>query len=135
MITRALITVQDVLKRQYTESIDGVKSLADAQNIADFIGAHSMAGVTSVRWQHEMIFEGEGHEGGAYDTVKQRLSVKLRNTENEWFIFDIPAPNDDVFEEDQTGKLAILTEIKTLIDNATGKNWTVITHGLKSFEY
>lgn len=134
MITRALITLQDFQKRQYTECIDGVKSLDDAMNIAEFIAANSMAALKSVRWQEEKIFEGEGREGSAYDTCKQRLAVKLRSTENDWFIFDIPAPNDSVFKEDQTGKLEILKRIKTLIDNATGKSWTVIAHGLKSFE-
>lgn len=134
MITRALITLQDFQARQYTECIDGVTSLDEALLIADFLRANSMAAVVSVRWQQEKIFEGDGQEGGAYDTVKQRLSIKLRNTENSWFIFDIPAPNDAVFEEDQTGKLSILTDIKTLLDAATGKNWQIITHGLKSFE-
>ena len=134
MITRALITLQDFQKRQYTECIDGVKTFDDALLIADFLASNSMAAVVSVRWQQEKIFESTGVEGGAYDTVKQRLAVKLRSTENDWFIFDVPAPNDSVFETDQTGKLPILNAIKTLIDSATGKNWTVIAHGLKSFE-
>ena len=134
MITRALITLQDFQKRQYTECIDGVKTLDDALLIADFLASNSMAAVVSVRWQQEKIFARNGIEGGAYDTVKQRLAVKLRSTENDWFVFDIPAPKDNVFEEDQTGKYPILESIKTLIDNATGKSWTVIAHGLKSFE-
>lgn len=134
MITRALITLQDFQKRQYTECIDGVKTLDDALLIADFLASNSMAAVVSVRWQQERIFEGTGTEGGAYDTVKQRLAVKLRSSENDWFIFDIPAPNDTVFDEDQTGRLTILNAIKTLIDSATGKEWQPIAHGLKSFE-
>lgn len=132
MITRALITLQDFQNRQYTECIDNVKTLDDALLIADFIAANSAAAVVSVRWQQERIFERNGVPGGAYDTVKQRLSVKMRSTENEWFIFDIPAPKDSVFTEDQTGQLAILRDIKTLIDNATSKNWQPIAHGLKS---
>lgn len=134
MITRALITLQDFQKRQYTECIDGVKTLDDALLIADFLASNSMAAVVSVRWQQERIFEGTGTEGGAYDTVKQRLAVKLRSSKNDWFIFDIPAPNDTVFDEDQTGRLTILNAIKTLIDSATGKEWQPIAHGLKSFE-
>lgn len=134
MITRALITLQDFEKRQYTECIDGVKTLDDALLVADFIAANSAAALVSVRWQQERIFEGEGVEGSAYDTVRQRLSVKLRSNENDWFIFDIPAPKDSVFKEDQTGKIVILEEIKTLLDNATGKDWQPITHGLKSVE-
>lgn len=134
MITRALITLQDFQNRQYTECIDDVKTLDDALLIADFIAEHSAAAVKSVRWQQERIFEGNGVEGGAYDTVLQRLSVKMRNTENDWFTFDIPAPKDDVFEKDQTGTLMILREIKTQIDNATGQTWTPIAHGLKSVD-
>lgn len=134
MITRALITVQDFENRQYTECIDGVQTMADALNIAEFIASNSRAALKSVRWQEEKIFEGDGQEGGAYETCKQRLAVKLRSTENDWFVFDIPAPKDSVFETDQTGKYPILESIKTLIDNATGKTWTVIAHGLKSFE-
>ena len=134
MITRALITLQDFQNRQYTECIDNVKTLDDALLIADFIAEHSAAAVKSVRWQQERIFAGNGVEGGAYDTVLQRLSVKMRNTENDWFTFDIPAPKDDVFEKDQTGTLMILQEIKTQIDNATGQTWTPIAHGLKSVE-
>ena len=134
MITRALITLQDFQNRQYTECIDNVKTLDDALLIADFIAEHSAAAVKSVRWQQERIFEGKGVEGGAYDTVLQRLSVKMRNTENDWFTFDIPAPKDDVFEKDQTGTLMILQEIKTQIDNATGQTWTPIAHGLKSVD-
>ena len=134
MITRALITLQDFQDRQYTECIDGVQTMADALNIAEFLAANSMAALKSVRWQEERIFEGDGSEGGAYDTVKQRLAVKMRSTENDWFVFDIPAPKDSVLEKDQTGKLAILSEIKTLLDTATGKDWQPITHGLKSFE-
>ena len=134
MITRALITLQDFQDRQYTECIDGVNTLDDALLIADFLRAQSMAAVISVRWQQEKIFEGDGQEGGAYDTVKQRLAVKMRSTENDWFVFDIPAPKDSVFEEDQTGKLAILNEIKSLLDTTTGKDWQPISHGLKSFE-
>lgn len=134
MINRALITLQDFQKRQYTECIDGIKTLDDALLVAEFIGQNSMAAVVSVRWQQERIFEGDGKEGGAYDSVKQRLAVKLRSTENDWFIFDIPAPNDSVFKEDQTGKLEILKRIKTLIDTATGKKWQPIAYGLKSFE-
>ena len=134
MISRALITLQDFQKRQYTECVDGVKTMADAMNIAEFIAAHSMAALVSVRWQEEKIFEGAGQEGGAYDTVKQRLSVKVRNTANDWFIFDIPVPDDDVFTIDQTGKLPILQQIKTILDSATGQNWQPIAHGLKSFE-
>ena len=126
--------MQDFQKRQYTECIDGVKTLDDALLIADFLASNSMAAVVSVRWQQERIFEGTGTEGGAYDTVKQRLAVKLRSSENDWFIFDIPAPNDTVFDEDQTGRLTILNAIKTLIDSATGKEWQPIAHGLKSFE-
>ena len=134
MITRALITLQDFEGRQYTECVDAVKSMDDALNIAEMIQNNSMAALVSVRWQQERIFEGAGKEGGAYDTVKQRLSVKMRSTENEWFIFDIPAPKDSVFTEDQTGQLTILRDIKTLIDNATGKNWQPIAHGLKSVD-
>ena len=134
MITRALITLQDFQNRQYTECIDGVKTIDDALLIADFLAEHSAAAVKSVRWQQERIFEGKGVEGGAYDTVLQRLSVKMRNTENDWFTFDIPAPKDDVFEKDQTGTLMILQEIKTQIDNATGQTWTPIAHGLKSVD-
>ena len=134
MITRALITLQDFQKRQYTECIDGVKTLDDALLIADFLQEHSMAVVISVRWQQERIFERSGVEGGAYDTVKQRLAVKMRNTENDWFVFDIPAPKDSIFDTDQTGKLTILADIKTLLDNATGKDWQPITHGLKSVD-
>ena len=111
-----------------------MKTLDDALLIADFIAEHSAAAVKSVRWQQERIFEGNGVEGGAYDTVLQRLSVKMRNTENDWFTFDIPAPKDDVFEKDQTGTLMILREIKTQIDNATGQTWTPIAHGLKSVD-
>ena len=134
MITRALITLQDFQDRQYTECIDNVRTLDDALLIADFLAEHSAAAVKSVRWQQERIFEGKGVEGGAYDTVLQRLSVKMRNTENDWFTFDIPAPKDDVFEKDQTGTLMILQEIKTQIDNATGQTWTPIAHGLKSVD-
>lgn len=134
MITKALITLQDFQNRQYTECIDGVKTIDDAQNIGDFLAAHSAAAVKSVRWQQERIFEGDGVEGSAYDTVKQRLSVKMRSNENEWFVFDIPAPNDDVFETDQTGTLKILADIKTLLDSATGQTWTPIAHGLKSVD-
>ena len=134
MITRALITIEDFEHRQYTECIDGVKTMDDALNIAECIASNSMAALKSVKWQEEKIFEGDGREGGAYDTVKQRLAVKVRSDKNDWFIFDIPAPNDNVFEDDQTGKLAILTTIKNVLDSATGKSWTVISHGLKSFE-
>lgn len=134
MITRALITLQDFEKRQYTECIDGVKTLDDALLVADFISSNSAAALVSVRWQQERIFEGEGVEGSAYDTVRQRLSVKLRSDENDWFMFDIPAPKDSVFTKDQTGQLVILREIKTLLDNATGKEWQPITHGLKSVD-
>lgn len=134
MITRALITLQDFEGRQYTECVDAVKSMDDALNIAEMIQNNSMAALVSVRWQQERIFEGAGKEGGAYDTVLQRLSVKMRNTENDWFTFDIPAPKDDVFEKDQTGTLMILQEIKTQIDNATGQTWTPIAHGLKSVD-
>ena len=134
MITRALITLQDFQKRQYTECIDGVKTFDDALLIADFLASNSMAAVVSVRWQQEKIFESTGVEGGAYDTVKQRLAVKLRSTKNDWFIFDVPAPKDTVFDEDQTGKLSILDGIKSLLDSATGGEWQPIAHGLKSFE-
>ena len=134
MITRALITLQDFEGRQYTECVDAVKSMDDALNIAEMIQNNSMAALVSVRWQQERIFEGAGKEGGAYGTVKQRLSVKMRNTENEWFIFDIPAPTDAVFTDDQTGTRPILNTIKTTLDHATGKIWSVISHGLKSFE-
>lgn len=134
MITKALITLQDFQDRQYTECVDGVKSLDDALLIADFLQEHSMAAVVSVRWQQERIFENEATEGSAYDTVKQRLAVKLKSTDNDWFIFDIPAPKDDVFETDQTGKLSILQDIKQLIDSTTSQTWQPIAHGLKSVD-
>ena len=134
MISRALITLEDFERRQYTECIEGVRTMTDALNIAKCIASNSMAALKSVRWQEEKIYEGSGKDGGAYDTVKQRLSVKVRSDANDWFIFDIPAPNNNVFKKDQTGTLAILKTIKNVLDSATGKSWTVISHGLKSSE-
>lgn len=134
MISRALITLEDFQGRQYTECIDHVTTINEALLLAAFLNVNSMAAVVSCRWQEERIFEAAGQEGSAYDTVKQRLAVKMRSTSNDWMTFDVPAPKDSVFDVDQSGKLTIISQIETLLNTTTGKNWQAISHGLKSFE-
>ena len=133
MITRAMITIQDFERRQFTVCVNGVKTQTDAQNLADVMQQHSMGAVVAIRWVAEILYNSAGGEGGCYDTVNQRLSVLLRDENSEKINFDIPAPRDSCFTADQEGNIDILRTIKTTLEAATGKTLTVVSHGLKSF--
>lgn len=132
MTTRALITMQDYEGWQYTVCVDGVTSLEETINLADIMSRHSMAAVISVKFQKEMIYNRIGVSGGFYDTVRQSLSITLRSDESEKMSFVLPAPNDACLDQDQEGSSVALKSIKTALDAATGKTWSIVTHGLTS---